>query len=139
MQFRGQTHLIRVAIPGPDVSREALQALFEAAYFKRFQVRLSEIRAVLVNLVTSVIGRRKPFPLAALLEPGTDLGAARLGTRRVYADGTWHEAAIFSREALPIGARIEGPAVVQQLDATTVIEPGAVATVDEIGNLRVRV
>ncbi len=139
MQFRGQTHLIRVALPHARVSREELQALFEAAYFKRFQVRLSEIRAVLVNLVTSVIGRRKPFPLAALLEPGTDLGAARLGTRRVYADGTWHEAAIFSREALPIGARIEGPAVVQQLDATTVIEPGAVATVDEIGNLRVRV
>jgi N-methylhydantoinase A len=138
MQFRGQTHLIRVALPHARVSREEMQALFEAAYFKRFQVRLSEIRAVLVNLVTSVIGRRKPFPLAALLEPGTDLEAARLGTRAIYADGTWHDAAIFSREALPIGARIEGPAVVQQLDATTVIEPGALATVDAIGNLRVR-
>ena len=35
----------------PDVTREELQALFEEAYFERFQVRLPEIRAVLVNLV----------------------------------------------------------------------------------------
>ena len=39
MQFRGQTHLIRVALPGADVSRETVQALFEAAYDARFQVR----------------------------------------------------------------------------------------------------
>jgi N-methylhydantoinase A len=35
--------------------------------------------------------------------------------------------------------RIEGPAVIQQFDATTVIEPGAVATFDAIGNLHIRV
>ena len=55
MQFRGQTHLIRVALPAPDIDRATLQELFEAAYFRRFQVRLPEIRAVVVNLVTSVI------------------------------------------------------------------------------------
>lgn len=140
MQFRGQTHLIRVALPSPDIDRTTLQDLFEAAYFRRFQVRLPEIRAVVVNLVTSVIGRRKPFPLAALLDAAqrTDLAGARLGTRPVYAGGAWHEAAIYSREALPLGAEIAGPAVIQQIDATTVIEPGAVARVDAIGNLRIR-
>ena len=62
MQFRGQTHLIRVPLPRADLAREEVQALFEAAYFKRFQVRLPEIRAVLVNLVTSVVGRRRAVP-----------------------------------------------------------------------------
>lgn len=140
MQFRGQTHLIRVALPSPDIDRATLQELFEAAYFRRFQVRLPEIRAVVVNLVTSVIGRRKPFPLAALLDAAqrTDLAGARLGTRPVYAGGAWHEAAIYTREALPLGAEIVGPAVIQQIDATTVIEPDAVARVDAIGNLRIR-
>lgn len=140
MQFRGQTHLIRVALPSPDIDRAALQELFEAAYFRRFQVRLPEIRAVVVNLVTSVIGRRKPFPLAALIDGSgrTGLDGARLGTRPVYAGGAWHEAAIYAREALPLGAEITGPAVIQQLDATTVVEPGAVARVDAIGNLRIR-
>ena len=141
MQFRGQTHLIRVPLPRADVPREEAQALFEAAYFKRFQVRLPEIKAVLVNLVTSVIGRRRAFPLAALLDPAArraTLDEARIGRRPVYAEGGWREASVYAREALPLDARIEGPAVVQQIDATTVVEPGAAATVDAIGNLRIR-
>ncbi|HEX5957707.1 MAG TPA: hydantoinase/oxoprolinase family protein [Hyphomicrobiaceae bacterium] len=137
MQFLGQTHLIRVAVPSPHVSREALQAIFEEAYFARFQVRLPEIRAVLVNLTTSVIGRRRGLALATLT--GTGSGPAQIGTREIYADGSWQTAGIYVRDRLRLGDRIEGPAVVQQIDATTVIEPGAVATVDQIGNLRIAV
>lgn len=141
MQFRGQTHLIRVPLASPDVSREDIQAAFEKAYFHRFQVRLPEIRAVLVNLVTSVIGRRRAFPLAALLDAADRRSSADnavIGERQVHADGRWWPAKVYSRDALPIGASVAGPAVIQQIDATTVIEPGAVATVDSIGNLRVK-
>lgn len=137
MQFRGQTHLIRVAIPSPDVTREELQALFEEAYFARFNVRLPEIRAVLVNLVTSVIGKRHGFSLSALA--GTGEGDARIGDRDLYADGAWHKAGVYARDRLRPGDEIAGPAVVQQVDATTVIEPGATARVDDIGNLRILV
>lgn len=141
MQFRGQTHLIRVPLASPDVSREDIQAAFEQAYFHRFQVRLPEIRAVLVNLVTSVIGRRKAFPLSALLDAAARRASAAdavIGERPVHADGRWWPAKIYARDALPIGASVSGPAVIQQIDATTVIEPGAIATVDAIGNLRVK-
>lgn len=137
MQFRGQTHLIRVAIPSPAVSREELQALFEEAYFARFRVRLPEIRAMLVNLVTSVIGKRRRIALETLA--GTGEGPARIGERDLYADGRWHSAAVYARDRLRPDDRVDGPAVVQQVDATTAIEPGAVATVDEIGNLRIAV
>jgi N-methylhydantoinase A len=137
MQFRGQTHLIRVAIPSPAIGREELQALFEEAYFARFRVRLPEIRAVLVNLVTSVIGKRRGFALATLA--GTADGPALVGRRDLYADGRWQTAAVYARDRLRPDDRIEGPAVVQQIDATTVIEPGAVAVVDAIGNLRIAV
>jgi N-methylhydantoinase A len=137
MQFRGQTHLIRVAIPSPAVTREELQALFEEAYFARFRVRLPEIRAVLVNLVTSVTGKRRDFALTTLA--GTAEGQARIGARDLYADGRWRSAAVYARERLRPGDGIEGPAVVQQVDATTVIEPGAVGLVDQIGNLRIKV
>ncbi len=137
MQFRGQTHLIRVAIPSPAIGREALQAAFEEAYFARFRVRLPEIRAVLVNLVTSVIGKRRGLALATLA--GTGDGPALIGERDLYADGRWQSASIHARDRLRPGDRIEGPAVVQQVDATTVVEPGAVAVVDQIGNLRITV
>jgi N-methylhydantoinase A len=142
MQFRGQTHLIRVAFPGADVSRETIQALFEAAYDARFQVRLPEIKAVLVNLVTSVIGRRRAFPLDSLIDPAgraAKVQDAVIGERQVFAAGHWQTAQVFDRMKLPTAARLTGPAIVQQIDATTVIEPGAVATVDAIGNLRIAV
>ena len=45
------------------------------------------------------------------------------------------EAAIFEREALMVGDEIEGPAIVEQLDTTTLIEPGWRASVEVSGNL----
>ena len=137
MQFRGQTHLIRVALPSPAVTRAEVQAAFEAAYFARFQVRLPEIRAVLVNLNTSVIGKRRAFDLRALL-PRAE-GDPLVGERRLYADGAWHMAKVWQRERLAPGAQIAGPAIIQQADATTVLEPGSAAVVDALGNLRIRV
>ncbi len=138
MQFRGQTHLIRVAIPDAAASRETLQAGFEAAYFARFQIRMPEIRATLVNLNTTVIGRRKPFPVAALLDPPTE-AAAPAGSRPVFAGGRWARTPVYAREALPAGATLAGPAVIEQADATTFVEPGARLRVDAIGNLRITV
>jgi N-methylhydantoinase A len=137
MQFRGQTHLIRVALPRHDLPRAAIQAAFETAYFARFQLRLPEIRAVLVNLCTSVIGRRRRAPLDALITP--EPGEPRIGERALHADGAWHSAAVWRRERLRTGARIEGPAIIEQADATTVLEPGSAAVVDSLGNLRIRV
>jgi N-methylhydantoinase A len=137
MQFRGQTHLIRVPLGSATPSRAEVQGAFERAYFARFQVELPEIRAVLVNLTTSVVGRRPAFDLRALA--AGPAGEARLGTRRLYADGIWHDASVWRREALAEGARIVGPAVLQQADATIILEPGCEAVVDGIGNLRVRV
>ena len=64
---------------------------------------------------------------------------AVIGERALFADGRWQTAQVLDRVQLPAAARFSGPAIVQQLDATTVIEPGAVATVDAIGNLRIAV
>jgi N-methylhydantoinase A len=138
MQFRGQTHLIRVAIPRTDISRDELQALFEEAYFQRFQIRMPEIRANLVNLNTSVIGQRRRISLKSLIdetERAASLDGALVGERLVHFDGTWAPTPVYRRERLPAAAVIEGPAIVEQLDATIVIEPGTTARGDEIGNL----
>jgi N-methylhydantoinase A len=140
MQFRGQTHLIRVAIPDAAITREALQAAFEAAYFARFQIRMPEIRATLVNLNTSVTGRRKPFPVASLLDPAAraaDVAGARTGTRPVFVGGAWVDCAIYARDALPLRATFSGPAILEQPDTTSFIEPGCTVRVDAVGNLRV--
>jgi N-methylhydantoinase A len=140
MQFEGQSHLLGVELPMRDVDRDYLQKAFEAAYWQRFEVALPEIRAVLVNLHTAVIGRRRRVALDALLgvASGT-LDEAVAAHRRVwFADG-WRATPIYRREHLPRGVEFRGPAIVEQLDATTVIEPGDRVTVDSLGNLVITV
>lgn len=142
MQFVGQTHILTVPLPGPDIDRKALQDLFETAYFKRFKVELPEIRANLVNLNTSVIGRRAAVDLSRLIDPAgraaTTEGALR-EKRPVWFDGQWIETPIYLREKLPLDAVIQGPAILEQMDATTVLEPGDVARGDADGNIIVEV
>lgn len=142
MQFVGQTHIINVPLPSADVSIEQLQTLFEEAYFARFRVSLPEIRANLVNLNTSVIGEREAIDLALLID-----GAGRAATldealnerRQAWFAGNWYDTPVYAREKLPLDAVVEGPAILEQRDATTVLEPGDRATSDADGNLIVEV
>ena len=136
MQFEGQSHLLGVELPTTDVDRDYLQKAFEAAYWHRFEVALPEIRAVLVNLHTAVIGRRRRVSLNALLGASAlTLAAAIIAHRRVWFTEGWRETPIYRRESLPRGVEFAGPAIVEQLDATTVIEPRDRVTVDRVGNL----
>lgn len=137
MQFIGQTHLLRVPLPGPTPTLEELQSRFEEAYFQRFHVELPEIRASLVNVNTSVIGRRAEIDLSLLIDPTgrkQTLTEARTGTRSVWFD-TWHETPIYWRDFLPLDAVIEGPAIIEQMDTTILIEPGDSAAQDRDGNI----
>ena len=141
MQFQGQSHLLTVQLPSTAITREDLQARFEAAYWERFEVALPEIRAVLVNLHTAVIGQRRALDLAVLGRSAREatLKKAQSSTRAVWFDGRMHETPIYQREQMPLEASFTGPAIIEQLDCTTVIEPGNQVTLDHLGNLRVRV
>jgi N-methylhydantoinase A len=56
-----------------------------------------------------------------------------------HSKQSWHDTPIYRREHLAIGATLTGPAIVEQLDTTTVIEPGDHARVDALGNLEITV
>ncbi|RWC44098.1 MAG: hydantoinase/oxoprolinase family protein [Mesorhizobium sp.] len=138
MQFVGQTHIINVPLPSSSVTQATLQQLFEKAYFARFKVELPEIRANLVNLNTSVTGVRPAIDLSRLIDPAgraTTLDAARREIRPVWYGGRWHDTPVYAREKLPLDAVIEGPAILEQMDATTVLEPGDRARCDADGNI----
>ncbi|ADV09868.1 hydantoinase/oxoprolinase family protein [Mesorhizobium ciceri] len=138
MQFVGQTHIINVALPSSSVTRATLQQLFEKAYFARFKVELPEIRANLVNLNTSVTGVRLAIDLSRLIDPAgraATLDEARREIRPVWYAGRWHDTPVYAREKLPLDAIIEGPAILEQMDATTVLEPGDRARSDADGNI----
>ncbi len=139
MQFLGQSHILTVPIPGPDVTREHLAALFEAAYWERFAVELPEIRPVLVNLHTAVIGRRPQADIAALAGGREDGGPQAAATRPVWFTQGWQDTPIYRRADIAVGTELNGPAIVEQMDTTIVIEPGCAAVADALGNLIVSV
>jgi N-methylhydantoinase A len=142
MQFQGQTHLLTLGIEDSEISREALGKRFAEAYYARFAVRLPELRPVLVNVNTSVIGRRREVALDGLLDPSrraAEPEAARTEIRPVYFDGAWLATPVYDREALPSEAEIAGPAIVEQMDATVVVEPGTTMRTDAVGNILVEV
>ncbi|MEM8976369.1 MAG: hydantoinase/oxoprolinase family protein [Pseudomonadota bacterium] len=140
MQFVGQTHLLRVPLETPTPDRDSLRKLFEEVYYKRFRVELAEIKANLVNVRTSVIGEREAMDLSNLIDPNdrkASVTDAQTGVRDVYFDGGWHPTPIYWRDHLPIEFEIEGPAVIEQMDTTVLIEPGDRARGDEQGNILV--
>jgi len=135
MHYVGQTHTIAVRLANPFVDEILLRAAFESAYAKNFGRTLPGIAVRLVNLRVAGIGRRPRFDLAALAPGGeASLAAADRGVRDVWFAG-WREARIFDRLLLPVGAEIPGPAILEQPDATIVVDPGLAARVDRFGNV----
>ena len=142
MHYLGQTHTIAVPLPaGADgmpvpVDETVVAAAFDAAYLRSFSRLLPGLGRRIVNLRTAAVGRRPAFDMMALA-PATDPGVEPAPTSRrpVWFDGAWHDAAVYDRLTLPAGFVLSGPAVLEQPDATTVIDPGLVARVDRFGNV----
>jgi N-methylhydantoinase A len=141
MQFQGQSHILSVGVERADIGIEGLRKAFAVAYFRRFGIELPEIPPVLVNLHTAVIGVRPEISLAALAatERAPTLKAAQIGERRVWFSDGWHQTPIYAREKLPIDAAFEGPAILEQLDCTTAVEPGDWLVQDKLGNLLISI
>ena len=138
--YRGQSHVIRLEVKTPGFDRERVLADFIAYYKDRFGISLPEMVPMLVNARTTVLGIRQPTDLRLFGPKKTGSAEdAQSGERSVYFAGAWHRTKIYRRQKLPAGARLRGPAIVEQLDSTLVLDPGSEARVDELGNLIVTV
>jgi N-methylhydantoinase A len=92
-----------------------------------------------VEFVNARLTALGPAPIGDLLEGDREGTAedARSGGRQVHfgEGGGWVDTAVYDRDRLHRGARLDGPAIVEQADSTTVVPPGATAEVDAYGNL----
>ena len=141
MQFAGQSHILSVSVEQPDIGVEGLHKAFAAAYWRRFGIELAEIPPVLVNLHTAVIGVRPEIDLGALAatERASTLKASQVGERRVWFPDGWQQTPVYARDRLPLDATFQGPAILEQLDCTTVVEPVDKVRQDKLGNLLIDV
>ena len=142
MQFIGQTHILRINLPNSNPDLEYLQKSFEKSYLNRFKVRLPEIKANIVNVNTTVQGHKIPFDISLLnnkLDKRLVLDDALIEHRKVYFKDKFINTPIYSRDRMPFEFEIKGPAIIEQMDTTTLIEPEDRAFGDNLGNIFIEV
>ena len=140
MAYVGQTHTVPVSLTVEikngkvsEPSQQSIAAAFDHTYRAAYgRVLQNGVRRVL-NLRSAVTGRRPKFDLTKLAPRNTDVHAPRK-TRQVHVGGRWQDTAIYDRLDLPVGAVINGPAILEQADTTVLIEPGLSGRVDDYGN-----
>ena len=88
-----------------------------------------------VNLRAVVQGRGITIDRPALAKGGPDPKAAAVGKQKAYMDGKDYTAIVYDRAKLKAGNRVPGPAIVMEMDSTTVILPRHHGIVDKAGNI----
>jgi N-methylhydantoinase A len=137
MAYAGQIHSLRVPIE-PQWGREQLEEAFVQAYRDKFGNTLAEMPVVIVNLRTVVVGARASTALPQGAAGAGDTPQP-VGERQVHFANAWHRTPVYARESFHPGMTLDGPAIVEQSDTTTVIEPDMTLTVDRHSNLLVKV
>ena len=142
MRYAGQGYELRVALDG--IGRLDDAALIQArerfdtrhAQIHGHAAREKEVEVVSYRLRATVsVPKFEPRPGPAPDAPAPAEGALK-GKRMVWFDGLkGAEVPVYERDQLAIGAAFAGPAIVEQMDATTVIPVGWAAAVDALGNL----
>ncbi len=97
---------------------------FEAAYRQRFAFLMPDRPLVVEAVSVEAVGAGERFEPAARAESAAEHRPPPAEMVRMHADGAWRDAGLFVREALAAGAVIDGPAIVAERNATTVVEPG---------------
>jgi N-methylhydantoinase A len=134
MRYEQQGFEVAVALTAPAMAARDMQAVIaqyhndhERLYGVRFDVPV-ELVAVRVIATGRTPGLRET---SAQVMPGTSL----TGHRPAFFVGSWHDTPCHDRTRLAPGAVVQGPAIVDQYDSTSVILPGHRAEVDAFGNL----
>ena len=139
MRYVGQAYELEVPITAPVEPARVpeIVAAFHAVHERVYGYARAQQPVEFVNFrAVHTYPLPRPVVTPAARATGT-LENARLGERRAYFGG-FVPTAIYERTRLPLGARLSGPAIVEQSDTTTVIPPGVTALVDDAGNLRLR-
>jgi N-methylhydantoinase A len=135
MSYVGQTHTVSVPVENLDTLSQAdVLGAFEKKYEDTYGRVLESIAVRVLSARTTVVGTRPKIDPAALA-PRPDATVPLAGERNVFFDGEWRPTAIWPRLELPSGWLCVGPAILEQPDATIVIEPGFTAEVDALGNV----
>jgi N-methylhydantoinase A len=136
VRYHGQGYEIPMPYPtnGGDDAIDNLCAEFDEEHRRMFTFNM-EAEHELVNLRVIALGKELSLPALDIPKGDGDPSGAKVEDHEVWIDGKMQAAVIYERSKLRAGDRIEGPAIVVEMDSTALILPGHVAEVDNFGNI----
>jgi N-methylhydantoinase A len=140
LRYFGQSYELTIPIPAPlteDVLSQTVRS-FHKKHMTIYGYAVKDEPVELVNIRLAAIGLvEKPTPEQKPQYEEKPLTDAMLGKRKVFFEQTddYVETSIYRREKLKAGNIIDGPAVIEQYDATTVVYPNWTASVDKFENI----
>lgn len=137
IRYEGQAFEVPLAIDAEVLRRDGLKGVtdrFDAEHKRLFTFNMDSAHE-LVNLRAVAMGPALDLPAPALEQGNGDPSAAKIRDHQLWADGAMVPAVIYDRAKLRAGDVIPGPAIVVEMDSTTLIEAGCTGTVDHVGNI----
>ena len=140
LRYAGQGMRLTLEVSPEEFETGGLEELgnrFDAMHEQLFTFAL-ETERELYTLRAMVQGSESAAEAQVLASGNGDPSAAKYAQSKVYYDGQHHDAIIFDRALLKAGDRVSGPAIVTEMDSTTLVLPGCTGEVDPVGNLLIR-
>ena len=137
IRYKGQGMKLTVDVAKAEFESQGLAGItrrFDAEHEQLFTFAL-DAEHELVGLRAVVQGAEMSFVNGEGETAGKDSSSAKVQPTRIYADGAWQDGFIYDRAKLKPGNTVPGPAVVTEMDSTSVILPGHVGIVDAVGNI----
>lgn len=136
-RYDGQNHEVQVNLEsGADADFETFMDGFRAAHRQEYGYDIDGRDVEIVNLRLSVKGDASATPETNYI---AEEGDPVIGSRLVYFDGGWFKTSIYERSRLSIGPIIQGPAIIQEMSSTTIVEPNQTLYVDSTGTMIIEV
>jgi len=137
LRYAGQAFQITVDFTETELRQRGVALLtdqFDAEHEQLFTFKLGDGHEI---LMIRALAKAKAKAIAELRtgQAGTTLEQCRIHDSRFYYEGQWHEIFIYDRNKLHEGLVVPGPAIIGEMDSTTVVLPGYDARVDAVGNL----
>ncbi|MEJ2483270.1 MAG: hydantoinase/oxoprolinase family protein, partial [Gemmatimonadota bacterium] len=140
LRYHGQGLTLTVDVDLDAVRKKGLGAIgdqFDEMHRQLFTFALEEEKE-LVNLRAVVNGKPTTVKPAVIEKGGKSAKAAVVAEHDIYVDGKDRKAKLYHRSRLEAGNEIPGPAIVLEMDSTTLILPDHTGKVDEFGNILIR-
>ncbi len=141
IRYAGQAFQLSLAVTTDELKSKGLAILtdeFDRQHEQLFTFAHGKDHEIVI--IRAIVKAKSGLTadLKEVSDKKTKLKDATLHDTKFYYEQEWHDAVIYDRGKLGVGTVVKGPAIVVEMDATTLVLPGHAATVDKVGNLLIQ-